>query len=246
MDKLSVAVDHYVQQLEAAIAPGLSFQQFVSVEQSIEESLLLELGDSALDHFMKCRQQLTEHRVRLQRECEKRYHARCREAYKQLFEGDTDLRQEVFSHFSEYVKDPSCVERDWDQWSTRFLSLCGLGEDVDCESAEESSLGRGQVQLQVLGEESRLLLGVLKRSAVQMVANVTSEAAQQVTSYKQALLRLQEQLDQSSLDIIRLQGEIVFVSPLYLLFEYILEKVRNNVYIHNSLCQVDWIYVCLM
>ena len=224
MDKLDDAVDNFVQRLETAIAPGLSFKQFVTVEQSIEESVTLELGDSALDHFIhkKFRDQLASHRVRLQQECEKRYHSRCQKAHKLLFEGGgaSDLRQDVFLHLSEYAKDPSRVERDWDQWSLRFLSLCGHGES-SLSSQEESlnsnvdssSQGEGerQVQVQVPGEESRVLLEVLKSAAVQLVANVNSEAAQQVAVHKQALLKVHEQLDQSSLDIIRLQGQCLLL-----------------------------------
>lgn len=231
MDKLTEAVDNFVQRLEKAIAPGLPFKQFVTVQQSIEESVILELGDSALDHFIykKFREQLAGHRVRLQQDCEERYQSRCRDAHKLLFEGGSasDLRQELFLHFSEYAKDPSCVERDWDQWSSRFLGLCGHGHDLgdtSTPSTHTSSLSSGldssqegleqqettvqetTVHVQVPGEECRLLLGVLKSAAVQLVGSVNSEAALQVAGHKQALLRVHEQLDQSSLHAIRLQG----------------------------------------
>jgi hypothetical protein len=198
MDQLKKAVDNYIQQLEIAIAPGLCFKDFVNVEQSILESIILELDDSALDHFIhqKFHQQLKEHRACLQKECEDRYQTRCREAHKQLFQGggEDDLRQSIFHHSSsEYAKDPSCIERDWEEWSARFLSACGH-DDQDQRS-------------EGVGVESRVMLEVLTSSAAQVVANMHSEAQQQVLVHKQALLKAKEDLDQSSLDIIKLRGE---------------------------------------
>ena len=200
MDKLDEAVASFVQRLETAIAPGLSIKQFITAELSIRESVMLELGDLAINHSMHkiLREKLEEQRARLQEECEKLYLSRCREAHKQLFEGADDLRQSAFQHFSEYAKDSSCVERDWDAWTERFLSACGQE-------------GQGQ------GAESQLLLEVLKSSAVQVVANVSAEAQQQVMLHKQALLEVNELVDQSSLDIIRLQGKWHLVSFFSLL-----------------------------
>jgi len=190
MDKLNEAVDSFSQRLEKEITPGLSYKQFTVAAQLIEDSVLLVLGDNALDHFIhkKFREQVSVHRARLQDECERKYVARCFSAQQQLFQGADDLRQDVFQNLAKYSENPLCVENDWDKWSSSFLGACGLGpKDV--------------------GEETRLLLEVFKSSATRLVAGVKADAQQQVNLFKQAMMTTNEHLDQSSLDIMKLQGE---------------------------------------
>ena len=189
MEKVDEAVNNFSQQLEAAIAPGVSFKQFISLSQSIEESVILDLGDSALDHFIhkKFREQIGTCRSRLQKVCEERYISRCRDAYKNLFSGPDDRRQTVFDRHAQYTKDPSCIAQDWDQWCDQYLNACGN---------EQSSLG----------EECRVLLEAFKSSAVQMLTNVNSEFREHSDQLKHSYLKVHGQLDERILEIARLQG----------------------------------------
>lgn len=194
MEHISEAVNIFSRRLETAIAPGLSFRQFVTMAQSLEEQASLDAGQGDYGTNEKLYKLVATQRARLQAECESRYKARCRAAHKKLFGGADDLRQQVFQHFDQYLKDSTSLEKDWEEWSARFLVECGQhsgeegGEEVD------------------MGEESRLLLEVLRESASQMVAAVHSQAQQQAAQQRHAALRAREQLDQSNLAVLKLQG----------------------------------------
>lgn len=189
MDELTTAVDGFVQRLENAIAPGLSFKQFIEEMHAAEDSVLSSLGGSALDHSSqeKIRHLIAVHRVRLQQECQSRYEARCGNAQQQVLSEHTGQR--VFQNYTRYSVDPACLTSDWDEWSSCFLSACGQGGDGD------------------LGEESRILLQVLQHSATQLIAAVKAEAQQQVSLHKQIAAKANERLDQSTIEVIKLAGE---------------------------------------
>ena len=194
MDQLNNAVASYVKQVEEAIDSGLSYKQFIRVTQRVEASVLLHLGDSALDHFVhkKFRDELTMHTVRLYDECKRRYSGRCWSAQQEIFEGSDDVRNGVFHNVTKYTTDPLCVENDWDIWCEKYLISCG-------QTMED------------LEEESKVLLNVFKKSATHLVVSVKADCQQQVDLFKKALAKTNEHLDQSSLDIIKLQGVCVCV-----------------------------------
>lgn len=186
-----------MERLEKAISPGLSYKQFQAAEKNAEEAVLLELGDSALDHFIhsKFREQLNAHRLRLEEECRQRYLKRCQKAQKEVLVGnsnsvndDEENGDRLFHNFARYMRDPGSIEHDWTVKSEQFLEACGL-------QPEEQS------------EECRLMVDYLLSSTRQLITCINEECRAQVSHSSRSLLSVQEQLDEKILSVSKLQGE---------------------------------------